>query len=83
MFKEQYIVSESDISKRRAFYKYINTKYNLKRYMNRYKMIHNKFPFVVDFNDNSFWVCESITCCACAQLNKQIITIEKFKEKEN
>ena len=83
MKKEQYMVHDTDISNRKAFYEYIKNKYNLKIRMTKKRMVQNKFPFVIDFIDNSFWVCESITCCACAAQNKKIITIEKFKEKEN
>ena len=82
MKKEQYMVHDSDIFNRNAFYEYIINKYNLLVRMERDKMIGSKFPFVVDFKDKSFWVCESVTCCACAAQKKKILTIEQFKEKE-
>ena len=66
MKKEQYMVHDSDIFNRNAFYEYIINKYNLLVRMERDEMVGSKFPFVVDFKDKSFWVCESITCCAIA-----------------
>jgi len=44
-------------------------------------MINSKFPFVVDFKRKDFWVCESITCCACAAQNGLIISFEEFIKK--
>lgn len=82
MKKEQYMVHDSDIFNRNAFYEYIINKYNLLVRMERDEMVGSKFPFVVDFKDKSFWVCESVTCCACAAQKKKILTIEQFKEKE-
>ena len=79
MNKEQYMVQESDKIRRKEFYDYIVSNYTLKVYDSMYKMIHSHFPFIVDFKDNSFWVCESITCCACAAQKKKIITIDQFK----
>lgn len=79
---KQFIVQETDYLKRRQFYEYITKKYNLKVRMEKEEMIDNKFPFIVDFDDNTFWVCQSITCCAMAAQNKKIITIEEFKKKE-
>lgn len=43
-------------------------------------MIKSIFPFIVDLSTNEFWVCESITCCACASQNKQIISDDEFYE---
>ncbi len=81
--KEQYMVHDSDLFNRNAFYEYIvNTYANLKVRMDRDKMVNNKFPFVIDFKDKSFWVCESVTCCACAAQKKKILTIERFNEIE-
>lgn len=50
--------------------------------MTERKIINSSFPFVIDFIDNAFWICESITCCACAAQSGKILTIEKFKEIE-
>ena len=82
MKKEQYMVHDSDIFNRNAFYEYIINKYNLLVRMERDEMVGSKFPFVVDLKDKSFWVCESVTCCACAAQKKKILTIEKFNEIE-
>jgi len=78
----QYIVNENDLLKREEFYNYILDNYNMKiSYpFNKERFIDNHFPFVVDFNDNSFWICESVTCCAAAASNHAIITIEDFKK---
>ena len=81
--KKQFIVQEKDKKKRRAFYNYIHKHYKLKDVFNdANNMINNNvFPFVVDFSDNTLWVCNSITCCACAAQTHQIISIQEFKEK--
>lgn len=79
---KQFIVQERDYLKRRNFYEYITKKYILKVRMEKEEMVDNKFPFVVDFDDKTFWVCESITCCAMASQSKKIISIEEFKKKE-
>ena len=64
------------------FYKKTNyiSFYQLKINMTKYHMIHSKYPFVVDFSKKDFWVCESITCCACAQQANKILSKEKFLE---
>lgn len=78
---KQFIVNESDLQKREEFYNYITDNYNLKiSYpFDRERFINNNFPFVVDFEDESFWICESVTCCAAAASNHVIITIDEFK----
>lgn len=43
--------------------------------------INNRFPFVIEDN-NTFWICESITCCACAAQRKRIISVDSFKNKK-
>lgn len=75
----QYIVNESNINKRKEFYNYIMNNYNLINMDSKKNMINNKFPFVIDFNENIFWICNSITCLACASQNNQIISIDEFK----
>ncbi len=77
----QYIVQESDIDKRKEFFDYIVNNYPLDVHFPKEQMIYSNFPFIVDFDNNSFWVCESITCCACAAQNNRIITIDQFKGK--
>ena len=50
---------------------------------NKKIFIESKFPFVIDFKNNNFWICNSITCCALASSNKLIISIEEFKTFNN
>ena len=80
--KKQYIVSEKDPKKREDFYNYIINNYNLKISYpyKKERFINNIFPFVIDFKENTFWICNSITSLACASQNKQIITIKEFKK---
>lgn len=81
--KKQYIVSESNSLKRKDFYDYINNNYSLKILypFEKEKFINSKFPFIVDLKRNELWICESITCLACATSNKRIITIEEFMRR--
>ena len=80
--KKQFIVLEKDKDKRREFYYYIHNNYEFIDIDDKEGMIENSiFPFVVDFNNNTLWVCNSITCCACASQNGQLISIKEFKEK--
>ena len=80
--KKQYIVQVHGLKEREEFYNYIVNNYKLKQYFPKEYMIHSLFPFVVDFSKKDFWVCESITCCACAAQNHLILTKEEFlKEK--
>ena len=74
----QYIIREGNINKRKEFYNYIISNYNLKVIMPITKYYYSVFPFVVDFDEKNFWVCESITCCAAAAQNNRIITINDF-----
>ena len=79
--KRQYIIKENNYKKREEFYNYIVSNYNLK-ILYPYKkelFINSVFPFVVDFKDNTLWICESITSLACASQNGKIITIKEFK----
>lgn len=81
--KKQFIVQEHGVNERWDFYNYIHDNYNLNDYFIDLKeeIETDKFPFVVDFGDNSFWICNSITCCACAAQRNQILTVSEFKEK--
>ena len=79
--KKQYIVTEDGTYKRKEFYDYITSNYNLDVKFSEEHMINSTFPFVVDFKEKNFGVCESITCCACAAQNKRIITVLEFKER--
>ena len=83
--KNQYIVAEKDKIEREKFYDYISNKYNLKMSYPyaKGKFITSNFPFVVDFKENTFWICESITCLACASQSGKIITIDEFMSDLN
>lgn len=80
--RKQYIVEEKDINKREEFYNYIMDKYDLDiRYpYAKEKFINSVFPFVIDFKENTFWICNSITSLACASQKKLIMTIADFKK---
>ena len=80
--KKQFIVQEHGVKERWDFYNYIHDNFSLCEYFDLSLEIEKDiFPFVVDFSDNSFWICNSITCCACASQKKQIISVSEFKEK--
>lgn len=75
----QYIVSISDMDERIDFYNDILKRYELTDLL-RDGDIESRFPFVVDFNNNTFWVCTSITCLAAAAQCGKIMTIKQFRE---
>ena len=79
MEKKQYTVQVSGPTNRKEFIKLIKNNFKLKFLFDEEYMINSKFPFIVDLKDKTFWVCESITCCACAAQNNQILSIEEFK----
>ena len=80
--KTQFIVQEHDKEKRSDFYDYVMQNYDINEQypFEKEKFVASNFPFVIDFKDNIFWVCESVTCCAAAAANKAIITIDEFKK---
>ena len=82
--RTQFIVEEHDKLKREQFYNYINDKYNFNNWypFEKEEFIESNFPFVVDFKEKSFWIVDSITCCACAAQAKVIISIDEFKKME-
>lgn len=84
MKRTQFIVQEENKRKRGKFYDYITKKYEFKISYPYYKeeFIKSNFPFVVDFKERLFWVCESVTCCAAAAGAHVIISIEEFKKIE-
>ncbi len=80
--RKQFIVQEDDINKREEFYNYIKDNYDLVNW-HPYKkelFINSQNPFVIDFNDNSFWISDSITCNAAAASCNAIINIDEFKK---
>ena len=79
--KKQYIIQELDKEKRRQFYEYITNNFDFVVKSDKDHIVNSSFPFVIDFKEKNFWVCESITCCACAAQKKRIITIKDFKER--
>ena len=84
MKRTQFIVQEENKNKRGKFYDYITNKYELKILYPYYKesFVKSNFPFVVDFKERNFWVCESVTCSAAAASAHVIISIEEFKKTE-
>ena len=77
----QYIVNCRGRMARINFYNYLikngyipNHRHITSNYMN------SRFPFVIE-SDKYFWICESITCCARASQNGQIIDSKFFQEK--
>jgi len=81
MKKKQYIVKASSYLERALLYEYIHKKYKIKdMFFDKEYMCHSNFPFVVDFKKKKLYVIESISCCACAAQNNQIISIEEFRK---
>ena len=78
--RTQFIVNEKDKLRRKEFYDYIVKKYDLENGYpyDRNNFINNSYPFVVDFREKRFWICESITCLACASQSERITTIDEF-----
>ena len=78
--RTQFIVAESNKAKRKEFFKYIIDNYSLKiEYpYDEVEFIKSSFPFVVDFKEKAFWICNSITCLACASQAKLILSIDEF-----
>ncbi len=83
--RKQFIVTESDKSKREEFYYYIISKYKLDICYpyDKNRFIESNFPFVIDFKENSIWICNSITSLACASQSGKIITIDDFMKYSN
>ena len=81
MKKTQFIVKVAGKEERKAFYEYIVNTYKLDKYYPFFKrrFIKSDFPFVIDFKEKSFWICDSITCCACAAQAGVIYTVDQFK----
>ncbi len=75
----QYIVAISDMDKRVDFYNDILKRYELQDLL-RESDIESGFPFVVDFDKKTLWVCTSITCLAAASQCGKIMTLDEFRE---
>ena len=80
--RDQYIVKENDLNKRREFFNYIVNKYDMILSYPLYEeeIINSHFPFVIDFKYNSFWICNSISCLAAASSAGVVFTIDEFKK---
>lgn len=77
----QYIV-QCHGTERVYFLNYLlNNNFILANNINYSEIIESKFPFVIE-DDNTFWICESITCCACAAQAKRIINVRTFINKK-
>ena len=81
MNKTQFIVKVADKDERKAFYEYIVNTYKLDKYYPFFKrrFIKSNFPFVIDFKEKSFWICNSVTCCSHAAQTNNIFTIDQFR----
>lgn len=76
--KKQYIIRCNNIDERKCFYNYlIDSGYKPMDNFKHQDFINNRFPFVVEPN-HTFWVCESIACCAAAVSCGAIITIQEY-----
>ena len=80
--RKQFIVKESNKKNREEFYDYITCKYKLdvEYPYTKDEFIESSFPFVVDFEENNFWICDSVTCCACAASQHVMFSIDDFKK---
>ncbi len=76
--KKQEIVICRDTNERKYLYNYlINNGYVSKENKSKKYYIDNHFPFVIE-SDNTFWICDSITCLACASSKKVIKTLNDY-----
>ena len=75
---KQYIIKCKDNTERKYFYDYLigNNFKPVEKFKHK-NFIDNVFPFVVEPN-NTFWICESITCCAAAASCGAIITVDEY-----
>lgn len=77
MKKTNYLVLPDD---REMFYNYLHDRKYRDRYYDKEYMISSRFPFYVDIDKKEMTLVESITVCACAASNKQIISFFEFKK---
>ena len=74
----QYIVKCKDIEERKMLYNYlIDNGYQPVDNFKHQNFINNTFPFVIEPNQ-TFWICESISCCAAASSCHAIITVNEY-----
>ena len=76
--EKQYIVQSNNIDERRLFYNYlISNGFSPIENFKQQNFVNNQFPFIIE-HDKTFWICESITCCAAAASCGAIITIDEY-----
>lgn len=75
----QYIVSPENKLKRDELYEYLD-KNNYNFVDDKEYYVDSNFPFVIEENKR-VWICNSITCCACAAQAGQIINTEEYFKK--
>ena len=73
MEKTTYIVEPKD---REEFYNYLRDNQYIRKHFTKEDIINSKFPFYIDVKKKTFTIIASITCCACAASNKQIIYLD-------
>jgi hypothetical protein len=74
----QHIVRCKDNSERKLLYNYlINNGYEPVEIFKSQNFISNHFPFVIEPN-KTFWICESVTCCAAATSQGVMKTVDEF-----
>lgn len=74
--KKQYIVHDTDLTKREELYNYLDKEKYVFFDGKKDYCINSKFPFVIE--KNIVWICNSITCCACAAQSGCIITPDEY-----
>ena len=77
----QYIVNESNSLKRKELIDFITSKIVLRSYETYEELINSKFPIVLNFDDNTIWVCNSITSLVCAAQAHKILTLDELLKK--
>jgi len=76
----QYFIIGKD---REEIYNYIHSRYKVIDYVrDKEYMCKSHYPFILDLEDHTLGLLESITACACAAQNNKIIKFEDFKEGE-
>jgi hypothetical protein len=79
MNKQYFIIGQN----REEIYNYIHSNYNVIDYIrDKEYMCNSHFPFILDLEDNTLSLLESITACACAAQNNKIIEFNEFKKGE-
>ena len=77
MKKIDYLVQPNN---REDFYNYMHNKKYKYLYFDKEYMINSNFPFGIDTKHKKIILIESITVCACAAQNNQILSFEEFQK---